>query len=273
MSKLYVSIMMVALLALVCTSAFAVTTTWDVQSPELTPVADDWVQEIPITAQVKCYIQIIYQDNDIGFVNDKNPGDWFRARADGLIGAYGSLDPLNDDDKSSCSAWADGYYESRDGAHLYVQTNNPLTMDIHRKGDLETVAGDIIPTWWTLAASGNWALGFLVGGQWVADVHGTPDGKLPLDGAGGYAGLNNPGLTPGGTIFLGGQPPYPNQHAFACAPDCDHFFLKLPCPTRGTLEFKARMLRTSIAWGATGELIPDQAGDYSTALNVTFTSP
>lgn len=267
MSKLYVSFVVVALLALACTGAYAVDTTWDVQSPEGTPVADNWVQEIPITAQVKCYIQIIYQNNDIGFVNDKNPGDWFRARADGLIGFYRALDPNNNDDHSSCDPWADGYYESRDGAWLWVQTNNPLTMLIHRNGDLETVDGDTIPTYWTLAASGNWDNGFLVGGQWVND------GDIPLDGAGGYAGTSSPGLTPGGTIFLGIQAFYPNQEAFSCETASTTDSLKLPCPTRGNLMFKARMLRTSIAWGESGDLVPDQAGNYSTKLDVTFTSP
>lgn len=252
----------IAVLLLACGAFAQVPTEWDIQG-------GNNPQAVEITAQVKCYIQIIWQDTNIQFVNEVgDKGDWFRERGNGLIGEYRALNQTGD--KSSCDPWADGYYESRDGAHFYIASNNNVTMTVHQNGDLlnqELGYSGTIPTWYTIAASGNWFKGFLRNSAWMND------GNIPINGAGVYGGIQGDGDPDPYTLDLGvanGCAFYPNQEAIPMAPASMTRSLSLPAVTRGTIEFKARMLRTGLgSW----EMVPDEAGNYSTSLDVGFTSP
>jgi hypothetical protein len=239
------AIILVAMGLAVCGSALG--TTWDIQNAP----SDD---EIPISADIDAYAQIIWQDTDIVFNNNTGAtGDW---QNDTLTGAYdvsttSSLDP-----------WASDYYESRDGAHFYVNSNTDITMTAVCSGNLEA-GGHEIPTWFTLAASGHYDNGFLIGSEWLNN--GPPD--IPLNGAGAYADDDNDDTV---MELDSGSSHYPDQYPFPMEVSGTPrtYTLDLPGVTRGTLEFKARIDRTGM--GEWEEEDGDPAGEYKADIKVTF---
>ncbi len=244
MLRVIVAIMAVVALTL---SAAAYDTVWD-GSPS---------GDITIDLMLNCYVQIEWQDVDIVF--DDN-ADWYCAQLEGL-GYSACPDP---DGKGPLNPWAGGgyytsnmgmYYESFDGAVIFFRSNNPLSMDVTVNGDLHAVDPDCgdcyIPTWLTMCAAP----------LMVEDVW-TGVGTIPNDGWGTYLHLDSPGV-------LGYNDPvygvYPMQQAIPCEPPATHYVLGPLCPgVEGTMKFLARIHRNGML---------DAGGDYSTVVNVLFTSP
>jgi hypothetical protein len=196
-------------------------------------------------------------DEDIWFSSDVAGGtapDYYRATVDGVRGVY---DPLNAGpnawpntrEKATTDPWATGYYESADGADYWLSANTPVTMTIASGGGL-TDGSTVLPTWFTLAASGP----FNYGGTTLND------GTIPLDGPGSYFADEGP---TDGTMEVGGTAFYPSQYPFDMlgSPSWTHAF---PAPSTGSLKFLGRVLRNNTS---------DPAGVYTTTLTVSFTAP
>jgi hypothetical protein len=229
-----------ALLALivmvVAAPAFAVT--WDVSGP--------CSQPITMSLTIPGYVQIIHQDCNITWDSNYPPNnlDFIRALAGGVRGQYLALGPT---DKPAMDAWAQAYYESRDGALIYMNTNTNVTMTVTPGGNL-TDGTHTLNTWYTLAAAP-----FVLGG--VA----LNDGILPLDGPGSYAADD---AAPVGFMELGGTAFWPNQYPFAMAGGQE--VLSIPAPANGTLKWLGRVERNGLN---------DVAGAYAATITVGFTAP
>jgi hypothetical protein len=212
--------------------------------------------DITITLTIGCYTNVWWTDQDdtIDFngtvQNGSNDGDWYRATADGLTGAYGAAT------KSSQDAYAEGYYESYDAAYFWFESNCDATMTLSSGGNLSN-NGDELPTWYTVALTNNTDCtynvdcGFINGG--VREENGT----IPADGQGCYAGDDGDYA-----MELFTSPHYPNQYSFPMddgsptvyTGDFDAF-------AQGTILFHARVLRSGLS---------DPAGTYTTTLTVGF---
>ncbi len=244
MLRILIAIMAVAALAV---SAAAYTTTWDGS-----PTGD-----ITIYLGLNCYVQVEWQDTDIVF---NEVGDWYCTQLEG-VGYSACPDP---DGKDPTNPWAGGgyytsdlgmYYESADGAVIFVRSNNPLSMKVTANGNLHAVDPDCgdcyIPTWFTVAAAP-----FMVDGTWtgVGNIPGDGWGTYLDEEAAGTFGYND------GTYGI-----YPMQKAFPCSPALGNWTLGPLCPgVEGTLKFLARIHRNGME---------DPGGDYTTVLNVLFSSP
>lgn len=188
-----------------------------------------------------------------------------------LIGTYAAgYTPISTD------AYGTGYYESLDGATIYMKSNQDLTETIAVSGPL-TSGTHTLPSWFTVAVTGydetlNVAdpLGFRLGSSqsgtgWVAD------GVIPGSTTGGYGGhiLGGGGGTgisagpPDAPIYWGGQPFWGLQDAWQMA--AGNYTMDLDAPVGpGTMKFLGRVLRSGMA---------DVAGLYNATLTVTFTTP
>ncbi len=243
MLRIIVTIMAIAALTL---SAAAYTTVWD----------GDAAGDITIYLGLDCYVQIQWQDIDIIF-NDGT--DYFCPQLEDI--GYSACP--DGDGKGPLNPWAGSgyytgdagmYYESADGAVIFFRSNNPLSMEVDSNGDLHAVDPDCgdcyIPTWFTMCAAP-----LMVEGEWVGV------GTIPGDGWGTYLHEDSPGVLGYNNIPHG---LYPTQEAFACEP-ANHWVLGPLCPgVEGTMKFLARIHRNGLA---------DAGGDYTTVLNVLFTSP
>ncbi len=245
MLRILIAIMAVAALAM---PAAAYTTQWQ----------GDPDGNITIDLMVNCYVQILWQDQTIVFDMDYDaPHDpWSYS----LMGAGYAYTGHPDGKVTSIDAWAGNgdpfYFESTDGAWMYVKSNNALAMQVHTNGNLKATdpeCGDCyIPTWFTAALSGP----FVVEGVDVGL------GTIPGDGNGVY-------LADGGAFVFDYEDPvagvYPNQFAFPCEPASQTWQLGPLCPyVEGNIKFLARILRSGMV---------DAGGDYSTFLDVHFASP
>jgi len=206
-----------------------------------------------VAITVMGYTQVVWQDTDIVFAyNDYTnlTGDYRRALAGTERGLYVALDGSGDNDnKASGDAWTEAFYESRDGAHLWLDTNTDILMTVTAGGDL-TSGGDTIPTWFTLAGSGL-AGGFLRGGLYVND------GNIPGDGAGGYAADDS---GPDDIMELGSTAFHPNQYPFPMT-GAGPWTLDLDGHSKGNLKWLARCERHGM---------DDPAGTYLTTIDVGF---
>ena len=249
MLRILMATIAVAALAL---PAAAYTTTWDgAQDGDLT-----------IELILNCYIQVLWQDSLIEFDGDYDePHDYWCYD---LMGTGYALVGHPDNKFTATDAWAgDGapfYFEARDGAYLYVKSNNALSMNVHTNGWLKATDPDCpdcyIPTYFTVALSGP----FLVEGQDIGM------GQIPNNGNGVYlypdpegnaGGEFDKHHTPGGI--------YPDQWAFDCNPASQTWHLGPLCPyVEGNMMFLARILRSGMA---------DAGGNYTTWLDVSFASP
>jgi len=242
MLRVIVAIMAVVALAV---PAAAYETTWD----------GDAAGDITIYLTLDCYIQIEWQDTDIVF---DGVSGWFCDQLEDV--AYAAC-PDGDgkfptDPWAGSSYYASGglFYESADGAVIFIRSNNPLSMSVTTNGDLyfeEEGCESYIPTWFTMCAAP-----FMVDGVW------TGVGDIPGDGWGTY-------LNETGAGVLGYNDPvegkHPNQTAFPCAPPANNWVLGPLCPgIEGTLKFLGRIHRHGME---------DMGGNYTTVLNVLFTSP
>lgn len=230
---------------------------------------------ISVELTVDSYTQIWFQDDawatppatgdlDIEFSSTKGV-DYYRATASGLIGQY-----LVDANQGAAEGWANGYFESQDGATIWMKSNVDFTGSVATGGDLANGTATI-PTWFTIAVNGYDEVnsvsdpnGFRLGnasGGWVND------GTIPGDGKGGYAGdgdTTGEDVSAAVTFSFGGQAFWPSQDAFQMSVTSGWAF-DLDAPVGpGTMKFLARCLRSGVA---------DVAGAYSTTLSPTFTVP
>lgn len=228
--------------------------------------------DITINLNIPCYTNVYWNNTDddhtINFCdvvqNGSNNGDWWRDPSSGVRGAYSANDalafPYN---KPSQDAFAQGYYESYDHAFFWLESNCNVDWTVTDNGDLSN-GSSTIPTWFTIAFSNNTdgGGGFIDGGARQSC------GQIPLDGYGTYAQDSGGDLTM--TLFActddgGGSAFHPNQWPFPCnnsswttaSPSFSAF-------CQGTVLFHARALRSGLQ---------DQAGSYTTSIDMAFTNP
>ena len=215
--------------------------------------------DFTIELQIDCYIQIDRQDSEIHFT-DQSPFDWWSTQLQGLV-----LTRCPDDDSQHpMYAWAGDqwyagaggrFYESDDGAVIYVASNNELTMNVTTHGDLTgTINGPpfaTIPTWFTLAFCPFTIGGTAVSGHTVYFC-GHP-GCYLSDGDGDF-------------VFDICDPTYdgPNQYPFPCAGSNTWTTGIMAPQIYGTMKFLARIERHGMA---------DPGDHYQTYVDVNFTSP
>lgn len=249
MSRTLIAIVTIAVLAV---PAMAYETQWQGE-----PDGD-----LTIELSVNCYVQILWQDTVIEFDTDYDaPHDYWCYD---LMGTGYALDGHPDGKFTATDAWAGNgdpfYFESRDGAYIYVKSNNALSMNVHTNGWLKATDPDCgdcyIPTYFTAALSGP----FLVEGQDIGL------GTIPFNGSGVYLYADPPDNTGGEFVeddAVYGV--YPDQWAFDCDPASQTWHLGPLCPyVEGNIMFLARILRSGMV---------DPGGDYTTWLDVTFASP
>jgi hypothetical protein len=236
----------------------------------------------PITVKltIQPYTQVWFQDDN--WQTPPGPGepdivfsptagvDPSRKLPLGLIGQYLYTASMG----SAEDGWATGYFESTDGATIFMQSNTDFSGSLAITGDLSDGLGHTIPSWFTIAVNG-WdpILG-------VPDPNGfrlknsvTPggwvnDGTIPGNGKGGYAGNGNlTGEDVAGPVIpfaFGSQAFWPNQDAFRMATmNGSTFDLDAPVGP-GTMKFLARCKRMGVI---------DVAGNYTATITPTFTAP
>ncbi|MBN2172305.1 MAG: hypothetical protein JW819_13380 [Candidatus Krumholzibacteriota bacterium] len=214
--------------------------------------------ELDINLQVDCYIQIDWQDTAIDF---DGTSDWWSTQLMGL--AYQSCP--DDGGKFAPDPWAGDayyaggngrYYESGDGAVIFVRSNNDLSMAVHTNGDLYgTVnsASNTIPTWFTVCLCPFWINGVQLSG------HTIPNTTNP----GCYLSDINPADFHYEYCEAGMG--WPAQQAFACAPASNTYTLGSMAPyIEGSIKFLARIWRNGLQ---------DPGDQYYTMLDVHFTTP
>ncbi len=257
MLRVFMAIVAVAALAV---PAAGYGTDWDF------PVSGtDADEDLIIELTLDCWIQIDWQDFDMVF---DGVGDWYCTQL-AHAGYIACPDPQG---KFPTDAWAGDdyytgglgmYYESADGAVIFVRSNNLLSMNVHTNGDLY---GDnfheTIPTWFTVCLSP-----FQIGG--VALV-----GTVPVGGTTGHYLYDATGGDPatfghGDDGVAGSFPPgyfnYPDQYPFPCEVDSQDWNTGSMEPyVEGTIKFLARVLRHGL---------DDRGDDYTTWLDVTFATP
>jgi len=180
-----------------------------------------------------------------------NP-DYYRAFSE--AGERGLYLPLvasdtwpNTGEKASTDPWANGYYESFDGANYWLTTNGgTLNMTITSGGGL-TFGTHILPTWFTLCASGPFTLNGVV----------LNDGTIPFDDVGSYFDDSNGDFA----MELGGTSFYSNQFNFNMLAGNGPWTYSFNGVCSGDLKFLGRVERNNIT---------DPAGFYTTTLGVTF---
>lgn len=250
-------------------------------------ILDMPTNNMPITVQltIGTYTQIWFQDDtwatppaandfDIVFTNSATgawPDDPWRSTASGLIGAYSWPAP-----NPPTSGLGTGYYESVDGATIWMQSNTAFTATITCSGDLIETGGSTIPTWFTIvvseavAGSGGFRDGACVD---AATWPWVNDGVIPLSGgkSGGYGGDDPLGtgnfgnaVVVAGPIFFGGQGWFGTQDAFAMAGGPVYTLAMGPGVGPGTMKFLARCLRNGL-WDVTGV--------YTAFITPNFTAP
>lgn len=231
-------------LALV-TAAWSYSESWDF------PSGGTVSENITITLELPCWIQINWQDYTVEF--DGVTDYWCYD----LMGTMYSLPATYPDGKGCLDPWAGAttpvYYESFDGATIYVHANNQLIMDVHTNGNLHGTCvfpncpeDHWIPTWFTVALCP-----FMIDDVWL-------QGTVPFCG------------NPGHYLFDDGYPDfghgdvYPAQTAFPCDPESNTWILGPMNPeVQGTIKFLARILRSGLV---------DAGDDYYTWLDVTFST-
>ena len=218
---------------------------------------------ISVTLVIPCWTQIDWQDTAIAFTNDATAGggDWYRpfGTPTGERGVYLALTGVagwpDTWDKASTDPWANGYYESRDDADIYMKSNCDLTMAVANGLDLTGAStSHTMDTWYTIAGCGN-------GGFWEGGVYHN-DGTPPLSAfPGAYLAddIPPPPAVPDGIYEWGIF--HPNQYPFPMTTGGGSLAM-LPI-IDGTMTFHARVERNNIN---------DFADTYTTSIVVTFSS-
>lgn len=226
------------------------------------PSGGDETEEICIILDLPCWIQIDWQDCTIEFdgVNDYWCYDlmgtgYYVPGTDPYPEGKGCLDPWAGADYYAPNGI---YFESYDGADIYVHANNQLIMTVHTNGDLYGTCvfpncpeDHWIPTWFTVALCP-----FMIDDVWLTT------GTIPFSGGqqGCYLG---PG-TAWDFLYDNAAYNYPNQHAFQCNPVSQTWTLgPLNPEVQGTIKFLARIWRRGLV---------DAGDDYRTCLDVAFST-
>lgn len=219
---------------------------------------------ITIEFQLDCWIQIDWQDPVIEF--DGN-NDYYCSSLWGTGYSF----PLDPGGQGSTFPWAGDqyycgaagmYYESFDGAYIYVHSNNNLQMWFHVNGDLAgTINSSLntIPTWITCCLA-----------PFVVDDT-VCTGTVPMTGQIGqycWDPVGDPTIAPGPTFMHDADPVgynYPSQYPFPCVHDCHSWLGPVWAPeVYGTIGFLARIHRHGML---------DPGDQYSTTVDVHFLSP
>ena len=231
------------------TPVFGYDVTWD-GDPE---------GDIDINLQIDCYIQIDRQDSEIHFSDGTVVGeeDWWMTS----LQPVGTVQCPDDDNQHPMYPWAGDqwyagaggrFYESYDGATIFIHSNNDLTMTVHTNGDLAGTVNDPlnkIPTWFTLGLCP-----FMINSAWITGHN------IPLCGNPGcYASDVDADFA----MEVCTGPDHPGQFVFPCAGN-NTYTLDLDAETQGTLKFLSRIERHGMA---------DPGDHYYTWLDVDFTSP
>lgn len=270
MRKLLIGLVVLALVVGVCASAaFAL-------------VDIPWQGAINVQLTIPAYTQIWFQDDNLTTPPagpDANEPDIIFSPTQGtdyyastLIGTYSPTDGTSG---TAQDAWAYGYFESKDGATIWMQSNTNCSATIVTSGDL-TGTSTTIPTWFTIAVtgydptiSGPDLNGFRLSNSgsstgWVAD------GVIPFASMGGYGGTGLDGgisVNVAGPIGFGNQDFWGNQDAFrmTAATVAPGFGISMIAPVGpGTMKFVARCLRSGVG---------DIADNYTATITPFFTVP
>jgi hypothetical protein len=205
---------------------------------------------VTVSITIDSYINILWQDTDILFNNLTGSGGDWHSPTGPVANAYAQ------NTTASTDAFASGYYESFDDAHIWFEANTDVDMQCSGL-PLTHISRTAfsLPTWFTICFSNghpNYNQGFYLAGSYWND--GTPPGSGP----GGYAG--NPGS---GAINLG-----PGQAMWGDGVGQDVFNMDgtayagtLVAPSNGSIVWHARCLRNGIM---------DLAGQYNTTLVLVF---
>ena len=222
--------------------------------------------QLEIHLALNCYIQIEWQETWIVF---NGTTDWWSRHLDNV--AYAACP--DSAGKWSTDPWGGDayyapitgiYYESGDGAVIFVRSNNDLSMAVTTNGDLlgQTNAGNL-DTWFTVCLAP-----FQIGG--VALAGSVPTGGQPghyLYDAGsavfGHADDGGANPVPGGSVPAG-YDNWPDQYAFPCVGSQTWTLGSMSPYIEGTIKFLGRVHRHGMA---------DAGDDYKTTLDVLFTTP
>jgi hypothetical protein len=202
---------------------------------------------VVINLNIDGWAQVQWQNTVIDF---NGASDWWSASLANV--AYASCP--DDQGKIPTDAWAGDdyygprYYEAAEGADIFVRSNATIYMDVTTTGDMTRSGGsETLPTWFTLCFEP-----FLLDDVWLDDGAGGAPGNTDL---GCYA------FDGGGNTFATCTGVFPNQTCFPCAGATTWTTGAMDPEVEGTLSFKARVERNGMA---------DQAGSYTTNLNVSF---
>ena len=224
---------------------------------------------LDIHLQLDCWIQIEWQDTLIEF---DGLGDWWCRHLGGVAysacpdsaGKY-STDPWGGD--AYYAPITGIYYESGDGAVIFVRSNNDLSMRVHTNGDLWGNINDplnTLPTWFTVCLAPFQIGGVALSGS--VPTGGQPGHYLYDAGSGAFGHADNGGANPvPGPSANGSWDNWPNQYPFPCHPASQNWTLGPMAPyIEGTIKFLGRVHRQGLA---------DAGDDYWTSLDVHFTTP
>lgn len=231
-------------------------------------------QAITVTLTIDPYTQVLFQDdswvnlpdgdeNDIDIIFSNTVGVDYHSPV--LIGQYFTTDGISG---SAGDGWATGYFESKDGATIWMQSNHGIDGSLATSGDLDN-GTNTLPTWFTIAVNGydgvgNDPNGFRLGNSgsgtgWVMD------GLIPGGVPGGYAGDGVAGgndVSGPVTFAFGAQDFWPTQDAFQMSTATgSNFDLDAPVGP-GTMKFLARVLRSGVH---------DVSGVYTATITPTWT--
>ncbi len=249
MLRILIAIMAVAALAV---PAMGYGTTWD-GSPS---------GQLEIHLELNCYIQIEWQEIWIVF---NGTGDWYSTQLANV--AYAACDDVS---KYPTDPWggdayycSDGmYYESGDGAVIFVRSNNDLSMAVTTNGNLTGQShGGTLDTWFTVCLAPFQIAGSPLLGS--VPTGGEPGHYLYDGGANAFGHANN-GAGPPGSVAGTTYDNWPDQYPFPCATVGQNWTLGSMAPyIEGTIKFLGRVHRPGMA---------DAGDDYKTTLDVLFTT-
>jgi hypothetical protein len=201
------------------------------------------------------FVQILWQDTDMVF---DGATDWWSPQL-ANVGYGGCPDNYGHypTDVFAGDNYPDGmgmYYESGDGATIYLKSNTLLSMQVTTSGDLLGAASaHTIPTWFTTCLAPFQINGVALNGT----VPGS-NGHYLYDAGSGAFGHGNNGTGPSG------YDNYPNQEPFACAGSSTWTLGPMAPYVEGSIKFLARCYRLGMS---------DPADTYTTTLGILFTAP
>jgi len=214
-------------------------------------------QVVSINLTIPAWTSVDWQDYDIVFASSGTTYDYWSATLQGV--AYANP-PDGDGKMYATEPWTGDhwyaptglYWESRDGARVFLRSNCGLTMSVVPSGDLTTTqcGGNTLSTYYTVCGTSD-IPGF------KADGNIYTGGNPPSGYNGQYldAGFDFNLVPAAGNV-------YPTQAVFAMTGPNQS--LVMTNVVYGTFKFLARVHRDGML---------DCAGLYSASLTVTITQP